>query len=39
MRFTIPCLFGLEALVADELERLDLKKRPGRERPGPLRGH
>ena len=25
MRFTIPCLFGLEALVADELERLDLK--------------
>ena len=25
MRFTIPCLFGLEALVADELRRLDLK--------------
>ena len=25
MRFTIPCLFGLEALVADELKRLDLK--------------
>lgn len=26
MKYTIPCLFGLEALVADELRRLDLKK-------------
>ena len=25
MKYTIPCLFGLEALVADELRRLDLK--------------
>ena len=25
MTLTIPCLFGLEALVADELRRLELK--------------
>ena len=25
MKYTIPCLFGLESLVADELRRLDLK--------------
>ena len=25
MKYTIPCRFGLEALVADELRRLDLK--------------
>lgn len=25
MRLTVPCLFGLESLVADEMKRLDLK--------------
>ena len=25
MRLTVPCLFGLESLVADEMRRLDLK--------------
>ena len=25
MNFTIPCLFGLESLVADELKRLGLQ--------------
>ena len=25
MTLTVPCLFGLESLVADEMRRLDLK--------------
>ena len=25
MKLTVPCLFGLEALVADEMKRLQLK--------------
>ena len=25
MTLTVPCLFGLESLVADELKRLDLQ--------------
>ena len=29
MKYTIPCLFGLEALVADELRRLDRRTSPG----------
>lgn len=36
MTLTVPCLFGLESLVADEMRRLDLKKCPGGKRPGPL---
>ena len=26
MTLTVPCLFGLESLVADEMKRLQLKK-------------
>ena len=37
MKYTIPCLFGLEALVADEPAAAGPEKRPGRKRPGPLR--
>ena len=29
MTFRVPCLFGLEGLVGDELKRLGLAGRPG----------